>query len=221
MNIEGLGESLIARVIADGLVASYADLYALTQDRLEQVERLGPKSAANLIEQIERSKTRDFWRVIYGLGIRHVGERGAQALAAAFGSIDALQNASKEQLQAVSDIGPVVAAAVSDYFAEAQNRKLIEALKAAGLKMEAPVASPSAPGSLSGKVFVLTGTLETMSRDAATEAIKALGGRVSGSVSSRTDYVVAGAEAGSKLTKAEGLGISVLDEASFRKLLGL
>jgi DNA ligase (NAD+) len=196
-------------------------VYNLTQERLEQVERLGKKSAANLIEQIEQSKSRDFWRLIYGLGIRHVGERGAQALAGAFGSIDALQTASREQLQAVPDIGPVVAAAVHDYFAQEPNRQLVNALKAAGLKMDAPLVSASVPGPLSGKTFVLTGTLETMSREQATEAIQAQGGRVSGSVSKKTDHLVAGSEAGSKLTKAEALGISVLDEAAFRKLLGL
>ncbi len=124
MNIEGLGESLIARLIEDGLVASYADVYRLTQDRLEKVERLGKKSAANLMQQISRSKSRDFWRLIYGLGIRHVGERGAQALASAFGTIDALLAASKEQLQAVPDIGPVVAAAVHDYFAQPSNQSV-------------------------------------------------------------------------------------------------
>jgi DNA ligase (NAD+) len=221
MNIEGLGESLVARLIADGLVASYADVYRLSQERLEQVERMGKKSAANLLGEIERSKARDFWRLIYGLGIRHVGERGAQALASAFGTIDALLAASREQLQAVPDIGPVVAAAVHDYFAQPANRALIAELKAIGLKMDAPIGSAGAPGPLSGKTFVLTGTLATMSREQATEAIEARGGKVTGSVSKKTDHVVAGAEAGSKLAKAESLGISVLDETAFRNLLGL
>jgi len=221
MNIEGLGESLIARLIADGLIASYADVYRLTQKRLEQVERMGKKSAANLLGEIERSKTRDFWRLIYGLGIRHVGERGAQALAAAFGTMDALLAASQEQLQAVSDIGPVVAAAVHDYFAQPPNRTLIAELNAIGLKMDAPIVAAAAPGPLSGKTFVLTGTLGTMSREEATEAIQARGGKVTGSVSKKTNHVVAGAEAGSKLVKAESLGISVLDETAFRNLLGL
>jgi DNA ligase (NAD+) len=221
MNIEGLGESLIARLIADGLVASYADVYKLTQERLEQVERLGKKSAANLVGEIEGSKTRDFWRLIYGLGIRHVGERGAQALAGAFGSMDALLDASKDRLQAVPDIGPVVAAAVRDYLHQPQNRALIKQLEAAGLKMDAPLSSTGAPGPLSGKTFVLTGTLPTMTREAATEAIVSCGGKVTGSVSKKTDYVVVGTDAGSKLAKAEALGISVLDEAAFRNLVGL
>jgi DNA ligase (NAD+) len=221
MNIEGLGESRIAQLIAGGLVASYADVYKLTQERLEQVERMAEKSAANLIAQIERSKTRDFWRLIYGLGIRHVGERGAQALASAFGTMDALMAASKEQLQAVSDIGPVVAAAVREYLDQPQNQALIRELAAAGLRMDAPITAASAPGPLSGKTFVLTGTLHTMSREAATDAIQSLGGKVTGSVSKKTDHVVAGADPGSKLAKAEALGISVLDEGAFRKLVGL
>ena len=221
MNIEGLGESRIALLIADGLVKSYADVYRLTADRLENVERMGQKSAANLIEQIERSKARDFWRLIYGLGIRHVGERGAQALAAAFGTMDALMAASKEQLQAVPDIGPVVAAAVREYLDQPQNQALIKELAAAGLRMDAPITSGSAPGLLSGKTFVLTGTLPTMSREEATEVIQSLGGKVTGSVSKKTDHVVAGEDPGSKLAKAQSLGISILDEAAFRKLVGL
>ncbi len=221
MNIEGLGESRIAQLIAEGLVASYADVYKLTQEQLERVDRMAEKSAANLIAQIERSKTRDFWRLVYGLGIRHVGERGAQALAGAFGTMDALMTASKEQLQAVSDIGPVVAAAVREYLDQPQNQALIRELAAAGLNMQAPITASSAPGPLSGKTFVLTGTLPTLSREAATEAIQSRGGKVTGSVSKKTDYVVAGADPGSKLAKAEALGISVLDEAALRKLVSL
>jgi DNA ligase (NAD+) len=221
MNIEGLGESLIARLIADGLISSYADVYRLTAERLAEVERMGKKSAANLVEQIERSKTRELWRLIYGLGIRHVGERGAQALASAFGSMDALIAASKEQLQAVSDIGPVVAAAVRGYLDEPRNRALIKQLAAAGLKMDAPIITGEAPGPLAGKTFVITGTFSLLSREAATEAIQSRGGKVTGSVSKKTDYVVVGADPGSKLTKAETLGIRTLDEAAFRKLVGL
>jgi DNA ligase (NAD+) len=221
LNIEGLGESLIARLIADGLVASYADVYRITAERLEQVERMGKKSASNLIAQIELSKTRDFWRLVYGLGIRHVGERGAQALASAFGTMDAILGASEEQLRAVPDVGPVVARAVHDYLAQPSNQRLIADLKALGLKMDAPIVSSGAPGPLSGKTFVLTGTLTTMSREEATEAIQSRGGKVTGSVSKKTDHVVAGADPGSKLAKAETLGISVLDEAAFRTLVGL
>jgi DNA ligase (NAD+) len=221
MNIEGLGESRIAQLIAEGLVKSYADIYKLTQEQLENIDRMAEKSAANLIAQIVRSKTRDFWRLIYGLGIRHVGERGAQALASAFGSMDALVAATKEQLQAVPDIGPVVAAAVREYLDQPQNLAVIKELAAAGLRMDAPISAASAPGPLSGKTFVLTGTLPTMSREAATEAIQSRGGKVTGSVSKKTDYVVAGADPGSKLAKAETLGIAVLDEDALKKLVGL
>jgi DNA ligase (NAD+) len=221
MNIEGLGESRIAQLINEGLISSYADVYTLTKERLENIDRMGEKSAANLIAQIERSKTREFWRMIYGLGIRHVGERGAQALAGAFGTMDALMAASKEQLQAVPDIGPVVAAAVREYLDQPQNQALINALAAAGLKMDAPITAASAPGPLSGKTFVLTGTLSTLSREQATEAIQLRGGKVTGSVSKKTDYVVSGADPGSKLAKAESLGVPVLDESAFRKLVGL
>ena len=219
MNIEGLGESLIARLIADGLVGSYADVYKLTAERLAEVERMGKKSAANLVDQIERSKTRELWRLIFG--IRHVGERGAQALAGAFGSMDALMAASQEQLQAVPDIGPVVAAAVRGYLDEPHNQKLIRQLAAAGLKMDAPLTASGVPGRLSGKTFVLTGTLPTLSREEATEAIQSRGGNVTGSVSKKTHYVVAGADPGSKLAKAETLGVPVLDEAALKQLLGL
>jgi DNA ligase (NAD+) len=221
MNIEGLGESLIARLIADGLVASYADVYTLTQEQLQGLERMGKKSAANLVEQIDRSKTREFWRLIYGLGIRHVGERGAQALASAFGTMEALLGATKEQLQAVPDIGPVVAASVREYLDQPQNQALIRELASAGLKMDAPVRPSAAPGPLSGKTFVLTGTLSQMSREDAAEAIQSRGGKATGSVSRKTDYLVAGADPGSKLTKAESLGVTVIDEAAFRNLLGL
>jgi len=220
MNIEGLGESLIARLIADGLITSYADVYALTAERLAKVERMGKKSASNLIEQIKRSKGRDLWRLIYGLGIRHVGERGAQALANAFGSMTALEGATLDQLKAVADIGPVVASAVRGYFDEPHNRALIRELAKAGLKMDAPVVS-SSPGPLSGKTFVLTGTLASLSREAAEEAIQERGGKVTGSVSKKTDYVVVGADPGSKLAKAQTLGVQTLDEAAFRALLSL
>jgi len=221
MNIEGLGESLIARLIADGSVKSYADIYQLTVDRLASLERMGKKSAANLVAEIEGSKRRELWRVIYGLGIRHVGERGAQALANAFGSIDAIIEASTERLQGVPDIGPVVAAAVRDYFDQPANQRLVKALGDAGVTMVGKIVEGGAPGPLTGKAFVLTGSLESMSREDATAAIQAQGGKVTGSVSKKTNYLVSGADPGSKLAKAEALGISILDEAGFRALLGL
>ena len=177
MNIEGLGESLIARLIADGLVASYADIYQLTADRLASLERMGKKSAANLVAEIEASKRRELWRLIFGLGIRHVGERGAQALANAFGSIDAIIHASTDRLQGVADIGPVVAAAVRGYFDEPENRRLMKALADAGLTMEGPIVAGDTPGPLTGKTFVLTGTLPSLSREDATAAIQSQGGK--------------------------------------------
>jgi DNA ligase (NAD+) len=227
MNIEGLGESLIDRLVSEGLIEAYADVYRLTVDRLKDVERMGKKSAANLVAQIERSKKNDLWRLIYGLGIRHVGERGAQALARAFGSMTALMEASLGRLQDVQDIGPVVASAVRAYFDELANQRLIADLSAAGVNMTGPVVSSMAgtaghePGPLAGEMFVITGTLSSMSRDAATEAIESRGGKVTGSLSKKTSYVVAGADPGSKLARAEALGIRVLDEAAFRRLIGL
>jgi DNA ligase (NAD+) len=221
MNIEGLGESLIARLIADGLVKSYADIYSLTVEGLASLERMGKKSAANLVAEIEASKRREVWRLIFGLGIRHVGERGAQALANAFGSIDAIIEASTDRLKGVADIGPVVATAVRDYFDQLENQRLVKALADAGLTMEGPIVAGDTPGPLTGKTFVLTGTLPSMSREDATAAIQSQGGKVTGSVSKKTSYVVAGADPGSKLTKAETLGIPILDEAGFRQLLGL
>src|SRR5258706_8213801 len=185
---------------------------------------MGTKSAANLMDQIERSKNRELWRVIYGLGIRHVGERGAQALPNALGSIEAIIRASTDQLQGVADIGPVVATAVRGYFDEPQNRRLMAALAEAGIKMDGPIVTDGAggaPGPLTGKTFVLTGTLESLSREDATEAIQSRGGKVTGSVSKKTSYVVAGADPGSKLAKAETLSVAILDEAAFRTLLGL
>jgi DNA ligase (NAD+) len=182
---------------------------------------MGKKSAANLVAEIEQSKTREVWRLIFGLGIRHVGERGAQALANAFGSIDAVIQASLDQLQAVADIGPVVAAAVRAYFDAPENQQLMKALAAAGLRMEGPIVAGGAPGPLAGKTFVLTGTLESLSREDAAAAVQSQGGKVAGSVSKKTSFVVAGADPGSKLAKAETLGVPILDEAGFRALLGL
>ena len=196
-----------------------ADLYALGADELAALDRMGPKSAQNLLEQVERSKEAAFWRVLFGLGIRHVGERGAQALAAAFGSMEALAAAPAEALQNARDIGPVVAAAVRAYLDEPRNLALVARLRAAGLQLESAAADAPADPTLAGRTFVLTGTLERMTRDEAAAAIAARGGRVSGSVSRKTSYVVAGAEPGSKLEKARALGVTVLDEEAFSRLI--
>ena len=222
MNIEGLGESLISQVVDSGLVKDYADVYALTAEKLEQLERMGKKSAAKVMAEIERSKRNEFWRVIYGLGIRHVGERAAQVLARAFPPMDALYDARTEQLQRTPEIGPVLAESVRSYLDEPRNRELIDRLRAAGVNMEVPLdqrVERPAEGPLTGKTYVITGTLSSMSREEASAAIEGLGGKVAGSVSRKTAAVIVGAEAGSKADKARDLGIEMLDEAAFLKLI--
>jgi DNA ligase (NAD+) len=220
MNIEGLGEALVDQLVTSGLVHDAADLYALTAPQLEGLERMGKKSAANLLAEIDRSRGNDVWRLLYGLGIRHVGERAAQVLARHFGSVEAIAAQSPEALQAVPEIGPVLAATIVEWFSDAANRALVEKLQAAGVKTTGPVtAQVAAAGPLAGKTFVLTGTLAAMSRDEAGRRIEALGGRVSGSVSRKTSYVVAGDEPGSKLEKARQLGVPVLEEADFLALI--
>jgi DNA ligase (NAD+) len=221
MNIEGLGEALVDQVVRTGLVKDFADVYGLKVSDLEALERMGRKSAENLVGEIEGSRQLDPWRLLFGLGIRHVGERGAQALLGAFGSIEALETAEVERLQAVEDIGPVVAASVREYFDEPKNRELLVRLRKAGLRTAGGEARlPAAAGPLAGKTFVLTGTLTGLSRDEATAAIEAVGGRVTSTVSKKTNYVVAGAEPGSKLEKARTLGVTILDERRFLALLG-
>jgi DNA ligase (NAD+) len=219
LNIEGLGEALVDQLAERGLVRDVADIYALDAEAVGALERMGPKSAQKLLAQIERSTQAEFWRVLFGLGIRHVGERGAQALAAAFGSMDALAAAPAAAMQNARDIGPVVAAAVREYFDEPHNLALVGRLRAAGLRLESAGDAALADQPLAGATFVLTGTLAGMTRDEAAAAIAARGGRVSGSVSRKTSYVVAGAEPGSKLDKARALGVTVLDEEAFSRLI--
>jgi DNA ligase (NAD+) len=235
MNIEGLGESLIAQLLDGGLVRDYADVYALGVETLaaltsvsvrtdgrEIQRRFGEKNAAKVVAQIERSKSNELWRLIFGLGIRHVGERAAQVLAQAFGSIDALYDATLEQLQDTHEIGPVLAQSVREWLDEPRNRALVERLRAAGVRMEVPPeerAARAAPGPLKGRTYVITGTLESMTREAATEAIERLGGKVAGSVSKKTSGVIVGADAGTKAVKARELGVPTLDESAFLDLL--
>ncbi len=222
MNIEGLGESLISQLVETGLVKDYADLYALTAAQLEALERMGRKSAANLMAQVERSKTNDFWRLIYALGIRHVGERAAQVLARGFPTIDLLYAATTEHLQGTHEIGPVLAESVRSWLDEPRNRELVERLRAAGVRMEVPLdrrVEKAAPGPLAGSTYVITGTLASMSREDATAAIERLGGQVAGSVSRKTTAVIVGAEAGSKAEKARELGVPTLDEPAFLELI--
>jgi DNA ligase (NAD+) len=222
LDIEGLGSKLIEQLVDSEMVKTPADIYRLTEAQLTGLERMGEKSAQKLLEQIAQSKTKaTLSRLLYGLGIRDVGESTALALANHFGSLTALMNADEEKIQEVPDIGPVVAKHVRNFFSQPHNIEVIDELRTKfGIDPTvAPRPSGSAEGSLTGKTFVLTGTLESMSRDQASDRITALGGKVSGSVSKKTTYVVAGAEAGSKLAKARELGVEILDEAGLIKLL--
>ncbi|MGE0041192.1 MAG: NAD-dependent DNA ligase LigA [Vicinamibacterales bacterium] len=220
MDIEGLGESLIDQLVERGLVRDVADLYGLGQPALEALDRMGRKSSEKLLAQIERSKANEVWRLLNGLGIRHVGERGAQVIAAHFGSVAALQSAPVAEIEAVAEVGPVIAASVRAWLDEPHNQALVGRLAAAGVNMTGEaVRVPEGPQPLAGKTFVLTGALSGMSRDEAAARIKALGGKVTGSVSKKTSYVIVGAEAGSKLDKARELGVETLDEAGFLALI--
>jgi len=220
LDIEGLGEKIVDQLVDNGMVQSLPDLYALTKESVEALERMADKSAANLIANIARSKKTTLARFLYGLGIRHVGETTAKDLARHFGGIERLRHADLAQLLAVPDVGPIVAESIRDFFAEAHNQQVIDALIAAGFEWsESEGEGDASPKPLAGKTFVLTGTLPTLGREDAKEMIESLGGKVAGSVSKKTDFVVAGAEAGSKLEKAESLGIAVLDEAQLLALL--
>ena len=220
LDIDGLGSKLIDQLVEGSLVNNPADLYDLTAERLAELDRMGEKSAENLVKALEQSKKKaTLPRFLYALGIRDVGEATAAALANHFGSIKELQDATEEQIQEVPDVGPVVASHVYKFFQEKHNRDVLAALsKHIQLQAQARKAA-SGEGPLAGKTFVLTGSLDSMSRDQASERIVALGGKVAGSVSKKTSYVVAGAEAGSKLAKAQELGVEVLDEKAFLTLL--
>ncbi|MGA3325059.1 MAG: NAD-dependent DNA ligase LigA [Terriglobia bacterium] len=220
MNIDGLGEALVDQLVDKGLVHDVADLYDLTHQQLADLERMGDKSAQNLLDEIQRSKQAELARVIFALGIRFVGERTGQLLADHFGSLDKIAKATREELVDAEEVGPRVAEAIEEFFQEKRNRQVIEKLRKAGLQFEQEQTRKTG-GKLTGKQFVLTGTLPTYSRDQAKQIIEENGGRVVGSVSKKTDYVVVGADPGSKLEKARALDIKTLDEAEFRKLLGL
>ena len=217
MNIDGLGPQIVEGLLKGGLIADAADLYSLTVDAVAGMERMGEKSAQNLIDAIERSKNAGLERLVYALGIRNVGEVAAAALAARYGTLAALRNATAEELCEIEDFGEVTAACVVNFFSHPQNVELCERLTAAGLLTES-TAKPS-DDLFKGLTFVLTGTLPTLTRDEAAAMIKAAGGKVSGSVSSKTSYVVAGEAAGSKLTKAQNLGIAVIDEETLRAMI--
>jgi DNA ligase (NAD+) len=218
MDIEGLGEKLCAQLVGSGLVKRQADLYTLSVEKLEALERMGEKSAENLVAALEKSRHPPLRRLLYALGIRHVGEATARTLAEAFPEVRSLYQASEEDLMRVKDVGPEMARAISAFFHDAKNRENIDALLAAGIHPQPPGGRSGGP--FSGKTVVLTGTLQRMSREQAKEEVERRGGKVSGSVSRKTDLVVAGAEAGSKLKKAQEFGVKVVDEPGFLDLLG-
>ena len=221
MRIEGLGDALAEQFVQKKMVRDVADLYALGREEVAGLERMAEKSAANLFAQIEASKGRDLPQLVYGLGIRHVGERTAAILARHFRSVEAIKTATVEQLDDIHEIGLTVAQSVRDWFDDEGNRLLCDRLSAAGVRTElAGGAAAEADEKFAGKQFVLTGRLETLTRDEARALIEARGGRVTSTVSKKTDYVVAGEEAGSKLDKAQALGLKVLTEAELRAMLG-
>jgi DNA ligase (NAD+) len=219
LDVEGLGDKIVDQLVDAGLVKTPADLYSLDQETVAGLERMAEKSAANLIDAIGKSKKTTLARFIYALGIRNVGEATAKDLARHFGSLDALMAADEEALQQVPDVGPIVAASIRHFFAEHHNADVVEQLRQAGVHWEEGAPALSADSPIAGKTFVLTGTLPSMSRDEAKELIEAHGGKVAGSVSKKTDYVVAGSEAGSKLEKAEALGVNIIDESQLKELL--
>jgi DNA ligase (NAD+) len=219
MDIEGLGSKLVEQLVAAKLVGNLADIYKLDQATLESLERMGAKSAQNLLAVIERSKSVGLPRFLYALGIRDVGEATALNLANHFGSLDALMQASEEALTEVPDVGPVVASRVAEFFAEPRHRKLVEQLLAGGVKPAVQQVVPRESLPLAGQTWVVTGTLDALDRNQAKGVLQQLGAKVAGSVSAKTTCVVAGPGAGSKLTTAESLGIKVIDEAEFLALL--
>jgi len=219
LDIEGLGEKLVDQLVDKDRVKSLADIYGLTAAELAGYERMGMKSAENLVEAIGKARQPSLGRLLFALGIRHVGETTARDVARHFGSMQAIMDATPEQLLEVTDVGPAVAGSIHRFFAEPHNREIVDALGRQGVT---PVAEAAAQGGgLTGKTFVLTGTMPNWTRDDATRHILAAGGKVSGSVSRKTAYLVAGEEAGSKLTKARELGIAIIDEDGLKALLGL
>jgi DNA ligase (NAD+) len=221
MDIEGGGEVLAAQLVKSGLVRDVADLYKLTVKEVAGLERMGEKSAQNFIDGVVASKTRDAWRVLFGLGILHVGAGVAKSLGRAFASVDDVFAAGVDKLSEVEDIGQVIAKSLTQWFGDPRNRKLMDRLRETGVNFKSSLHSAAAAtGPFSGKTFVLTGTLPTLSREQAAAKIESLGGKVTGSVSKKTDFVLAGEEAGSKLEKAQKLGVKIIDEAEFQRICG-
>jgi DNA ligase (NAD+) len=214
-----MGEVLVDQLVNRGVVRSVADIYGLTVEQLMDLERMGQKSAEKVWRNIDGSRKQPLPRVLNGLGIPFVGERTAQILAETFGSLDAIAAADEETLQQAEEVGPKVSQSIRQFFHERRNRDLVERLRQAGLTFEHAIQEKAAAGKLAGKVFVLTGTLPNLSREEAKERIEAAGGKVTGSVSKKTDYVVAGADPGSKLDKANSLSVPVIGEPELLALL--
>jgi DNA ligase (NAD+) len=219
VEVEGLGDKLVEQMVDANIIRTLPDLYKLGLTALAGLERMADKSAQNLLQALEKSKSTTLPRFLFGLGIRHVGEATAKELARHFGKLDSIMDATEAQLLEVSDVGPIVAASIRTFFDQPHNREVVEQLRACGVHWTEGEPAARAPQPLSGKTFVITGTLPTLSRDEAKDRVEAAGGKVAGSVSKKTDYVVAGAEAGSKLTKAQELGITVIDETGLLLLL--
>ena len=219
VEVEGLGEKLVDQLVDSNTIRTLADLYRLDLSALASLDRMADKSAQNIVDALEKSKQTTLPRFLFGLGIRHVGEATAKELARHFGTLDAIMDADEEALLAVSDVGPIVAQSIHTFFDQAHNREVVEQLRACGVTWPEGAPADAGPKPLAGKTLVLTGTLPTLGRDAAKDLIEAAGGKVSGSVSKKTHYVVAGAEAGSKLDKANELGVQILDEAGLLELL--
>jgi len=218
MDIEGMGEAIVAQLVDKQMVASYGDIYILKHEELAGLERMADKSAANLISAIEKSKSNAFNRLVYGLGIRHVGVRSAWILASRFRSLERLANSTIEELQSIHEIGPVMAESIFNFFRTEENKKVIEKLRYNGVNMKEDKSSLKSKN-LEGKTFVVTGSLESFSRSEVEELIRKSGGNASSSVSKNTDYVIAGKDPGSKFEKAKELGVKTINEAEFKKLI--
>jgi DNA ligase (NAD+) len=220
MNIEGLGDKLVDQLVTAGLLTDVASIYDLEAPDLVELERWGEKSAANLIEEIQKSKGNDASRLLFGLGIRHVGEKAAKTLIGHFGSLDALAAASEEELQAVEEVGPNTAAALRAWFSHPRHLELLEKLRRHGVRLEGQMRARPAQGALTGKTVVITGTLPGITREEAEERLAAGGAKIAGSVSKKTNFVVVGESAGSKLDKAKALGVPAVSWEEMLEMLG-
>jgi DNA ligase (NAD+) len=221
MDIEGMGEVLVQQLVTAKLINSPSGIYNLTEEKLMSLPHIGQKSAQNILKAIEESKSRPLSNLIYALGIRHVGTSIAELLANEFGSLNTLTNATKEQLDSIEGVGPAIVESICQYFSHSTNQRLISSLNKLGVQLEATSETKTTPKTLVGKTFVLTGTLESLDRLEAEKLIKLRGGKASSSVSKKTDYVVVGANPGSKLSRAQELGINIMSEAQLKELLGV